>query len=95
MNDITIMVREIHFDHWMEPRNVTAAREPGEKFCEICGTDLPWHTIKCRLLKQAYRNRKEKCGWCAEEYIVGDDMYSHTTTQHAAELKADYGVIVK
>lgn len=84
----------IHLEHWMEPQILTITRQPDETFCEHCGEEIPWHNNSCKLLKQAYKIRQAKCGYCEDRHLVGDQMYDHVLATHKAELLAD-GIKVK
>lgn len=79
-----------HQDHWMEPWSFTQKRSELEKYCESCGEDIPWHNISCKMLRVAFRTRKKKCQFCAEEHEPGADMFVHTTAKHIDELKEAY-----
>lgn len=76
-----------HAEHWQEPSAVTAERPKGEKFCETCGEEVPWHRASCSMLKNAYKRRFATCSFCAEKHLVGEVMRQHVEDKHQAELQ--------
>jgi|KBSMisStandDraft_5_1062788.scaffolds.fasta_scaffold89734_6 hypothetical protein len=78
---------DIHAEHWREPAAVTAERPKGEKYCESCGEDVPWHNSSCSTLKNAYKRRYSKCTFCEEKHRVGELMREHVENTHREELQ--------
>jgi CRISPR/Cas system-associated protein Cas10 (large subunit of type III CRISPR-Cas system) len=78
---------DIHAEHWQEPTAVTAERPEGEKYCESCGEDIPFHNSSCSMLKNAYKRRLGTCTFCKEKHRVGDQMREHVEATHQAELR--------
>lgn len=84
-----------HPEHWMEPSVITLARSETDKFCESCGEDIPWHNSSCSMLKNAYKRRYDKCHFCDEKYLVGENMRKHVEAKHAVEFAAAYPQPIK
>lgn len=81
---------DIHAEHWKEPSVITEARPDEEKFCDVCGEDVPWHNASCGMLKNAYKRRWATCSFCPEKHLVGDNMREHVVGNHEAEFAAVY-----